>query len=132
MLCRRGHQLQPADGGALPPVQLLHLGRRHAPADEPVAHAQRRDEVLRLGRKLLDGCVVQVVVVVVRQDHAGNGRQLVNRDGRRMKTLGAQELERRGALGKHRVGQPELAVDLKEQGGVPQAPQAQVGRGQQV
>src|SRR5471030_2009317 len=36
MLGRRGHQLDAADLGRLPPVQLAHLAGRDTPGDEPV------------------------------------------------------------------------------------------------
>ncbi|MNV70111.1 hypothetical protein D3C71_1630560 [compost metagenome] len=65
MLGRRGNQLYAADLHRLPPVALLHLGRIHAPFDQPVAHAQRGDEMPHLGRERQDGGMVQVVVMVV-------------------------------------------------------------------
>ena len=132
MLGRRGHQLHATDLRRLPPIELLHLGRIHAPLDQPIAHAQRSDEMPHLGRQRQDGSVVQVVVMVVRQDHAFNGRQVFQADGRRMEALGAHPLHRRCALRKHRVGQPEPALKLHQQGRVPEPVQAAVGRGLQL
>ena len=43
MLRRRRDQAQSAQACLLPPVELVHLHRIHAPLYQQVAHAQRRD-----------------------------------------------------------------------------------------
>jgi hypothetical protein len=92
----RGHRRQAhaAHRRFVPPVELPDPGRVHAPRDQALAHAQRRDEDFDLRREPRDGGAVQVVEVVVRQDHALDGRQLVDVDGRRMKPLRAGPLHR--------------------------------------
>ena len=113
VLGRRRHQLDAVDVGGLPPRQLPHLAGRDAPRDQPVAHAQRRDEMLGLAGQRQHGGVVQVVVVVVRQDDALDRRQLFYADGRLVETGRTGPLHRRRALGKHGIGQPQFAVQLQ-------------------
>ena len=122
----------PSHRGGLPPVQLPHLGRVHAPFDQQVAHAQRRHEMPDPARQLRDRGFVEMVVVVVREQHALDRRQLVDRDRRRVKALRPGPLHGRGALGEHRVGQPEGALELHQHRRVAEAHQGPVGRGQQL
>ena len=132
MLGRRGREAQAVHLHVLPPVELAHLLGGHAPGHEPVAHAQRAQEEVDPGRQGADGGTVQMVVVVVREHHAAQRGQFMQGDGRRMKALGADEGKGRGALGKHRVGDPPAAAQFHQQRGVAQAVQAALGRGGQV
>ncbi|MNI29746.1 hypothetical protein D3C73_835690 [compost metagenome] len=94
MLAGRGGQAQASGFGGLPPVQLFDLGRIHAPGNQLVAHTQRRDEARGLAGQLHHGRVVEVVVVVVREDDAGNRRQFVDADRRCMEARRAHPLHR--------------------------------------
>ncbi len=112
MLRGRRRELQTADRGGLPPVELPHLVRGHAPVDEPIADAQGREEVLHPGRECPDGVAVEMVVVVMREDHALDVGQVRKRDGRRVEALRSDPLHRRGALREDRVREPEAARSL--------------------
>ena len=57
--------------------------------------------------------MVEVVVVVVREDQAFDRRQLLERERRLVEALGPDEAERRSPLAEHRVDQPELALQLE-------------------
>jgi len=62
--------------------------------DQAVADTQGRDEMLGLGRQRQDRGVIEVVIMVVRQDHGLDRRQLGNADGRLVKTGRAGPLHR--------------------------------------
>ncbi len=132
MLRRGGGELQAGDADRLPPIQLPYLGRVHAPAHQQVAHAQRGDKHADTVGQRADGGAVEMVVVVMRQDHPGQRRQRIQCNRRGVETLGPGEWHRRGAFGKHRVGQPQPARQLHQQRGMAQPVQAAIQRGQQV
>ncbi|KAG0920218.1 hypothetical protein G6F31_020819 [Rhizopus arrhizus] len=67
--------------------------------------------------------------MVVGQDDPGNGGQVFNGDGGRMKARRSEPLHRRGAFGEDRVGQPVTATQFQKHGGMAQALQAAVGGG---
>ena len=116
MLGRRGQQAYAIDLRALPPAQLTHLVSRNTPGNQAVAHAQRGDEHLGPGRQRHDRRMIEVVVMVVRQDDALKRRQVLHADRRLVETLGTGPLHRRGAFREHRVGEPEAAVKLEQHG----------------
>ncbi|MNQ96863.1 hypothetical protein D3C85_1124840 [compost metagenome] len=97
----------------LPPVQLPDLVGRYSPGDKPRPHPERRDEVPDPLLQRQDGGMVQVIVMVVGEDHRLDGWQCLEGDGRRVPALGAEPLHRRGALAEHGIGQPELTVQLE-------------------
>ena len=97
-----------------PPVELDDALGRHAPALEVRADAERRDERhVGLGERA-DGRVVEVVVVIVRDDHQVERRQRLERHRHRLEALRAGEPQRRGARSPHRIGQHAHAVDLDQ------------------
>jgi hypothetical protein len=102
---------------------------RHAPLGQAVADAQRRQEHLDLPGQRLDRGMVEVIVVVMREQHAADRRELVDGDRWRMETLRPGPLHRRRALGKHRVGQPPVPTQLQQDRRMPEPVQAAIGRG---
>lgn len=69
--CRAGcgRQREPRDLGAFVPVELAQPVRRHPPALQVGADAERDGEDRVRTGQLLDGRQVEVVVVVVRDHH---------------------------------------------------------------
>ena len=132
MLRRRGDQTEAVHLSLLPPVEFTNFIGRHAPVHDSGAHAERRDEVADLALQFKDRVVVEVIVVVVRQDHRLDRWQRVDGDGRRVPALGAVPLHGRGTFAENRIGQPEFAVELEQQAGMAQAPDALVRRGLQI
>ena len=128
VLARGGGQAQAAGLGRLPPVQLFDLAGVHTPGDQLVADAERCNEARGLASQLHYRGMVEMVIVVVREDHAGDGRQFVDADRRCVEARRAHPLHRRGALGEHRIGQPVLAAQLQQDRGVPQPEQTAVRR----
>ena len=124
--CRR--ERQTVDLHTLPPVELAYLRRVDTPFDQPVADAQRRQKHARGGGEREHRLAVQMVVVVVRQNHAAQRRQVGERNGRRMKAFGTEPPERRCTFGENRIGQPELTAQLEQHGRMPEAIQAAVRR----
>jgi hypothetical protein len=100
----------------LPPVELTNLRRFDTPLDQPVAHTQRRQKHARAIGECEHCLAVQMVVVIVGQNHATQRRQISERDGRCMKAFWTKPLERRRAFGEDRVGQPELTAQLEQHG----------------
>ena len=131
MLGGRGNELDTVHLGTLPPIQLTYLAGVDAPFDQGVAHAKGRQEVSGLGRQLEDGLMIEVVVMIVGKDHRFDRWQFFQADGRLMKTLRAGPLHGRGALGEHRVCQPEFIPQLEQYGGMAEAECAVVRRRQQ-
>ena len=74
VLRRGGDETDAGDFGALPPVVLADLAGVDAPFDQGVADAQRGQEVVGLGRQFQHSLIIEVVVMVVRQDHRFNRR----------------------------------------------------------
>ena len=67
----RGGQrdLQCSDTGLLPPIQLSDLGGFHAKADQVRAHPKRHDIMFKAVIKAADGRKVEVIIVVVADQH---------------------------------------------------------------
>ena len=74
----RGGQrdLQCSDTSLLPPIQLSDLGGFHAKADQVRAHPKRNHIMLEAVVKTADGCKVEVIVVVVADQHDINAGEL--------------------------------------------------------
>ncbi|MNT35650.1 hypothetical protein D3C72_1716840 [compost metagenome] len=130
MLCGRRRELQAGDCRRLPPAELLHLVRSHAPIDEPIANTQGREEMLHLGRKRENALAVEVVVMVMGEDDPLDLRQVCKRDGQRVETLWADPLHRRSPLGKDRVREPEATSQLERHRRVAQPEERSVRRRQ--
>ncbi|MND74181.1 hypothetical protein D3C80_657690 [compost metagenome] len=71
MLSRGRDESYAFDTGFLPPIQLPDLGRRHAPGDQDIAHAQGGDEMLGAGGQLAYGLLVEMIEVIVGKDDGG-------------------------------------------------------------
>ncbi len=114
---------------ALPPIELRDPLCGDAPRLEVRAHAEgRHDGHIELC-DLEDRRVVEVIVVVVRDDDGVERRERRHghRDG--LKALRAGEGDRRRTLSPHRIGQDADAVDLEQHRRVaePGRPEARLG-----
>jgi len=76
------------------------------------ADAQRGDERHVTPREGGDGGVVEVVEVIVRDEHGVELGQLLDAHRRAMKALRAGPLHRRDPVAPHRIGEHADAVDL--------------------
>lgn len=85
-----------------------------------------------LVRQLEHGLVVQVIVVIMGQDHRFDRWQLLQADRRLVETFGTGPLHRRCAFGEYRIRDPELVVQLQQHRRMPQAVDALVRRRQQL
>lgn len=128
MLGRGRYQGDTAHPGLLPPVQFADLLLRNPPGHEARPHPEGRDEVADLLLQRQYGPVIEMVVVIMGEDHPLDGRQRFQGDGRLMPALGAEPLHRRGPLAEHGIRQPERALQLQQQSGVAEAPHAVVRR----
>jgi len=99
---------------AFPPVQLVDALGRNAPGLQMCADAERGDEGHAGTRQHLDGRVVQVIVVVVRDHDHVHRRHIAQGHRRRLKALGAEQRAGRGARTPHRVGQHAVAIDFQQ------------------
>ena len=98
----------------LPPVELGDARRRDAPGLEMRADAKRSHERHVERRQLADRRIVEVIVVVVRDDHEIERWQRVQRDRHGLEALRAREPRRRGAQPPDRIGEHAQAVDLDQ------------------
>lgn len=132
MLRGSGNEADAGDFGALPPVVLANFTGVDAPFDQGVADAQRGQEIVGFSRQLQYRLVIEVVVMVVRQDHRFDRRQLVDADRRLVKTFWTGPLHGRGTLGEDRVSDPEFVAHFQQQGRVAEAVNAVIRCCQQV
>ena len=112
----------------LPPGQLALLCSGHAPAIEVRADAQWYEKARAAPRQRLHRGHVQMVVVVVRDQHRVDRRQFIECD-RRWLEAPRTESERRRDVGKHRVYQHPQTIDLDVDAGVSDSERAQPWRG---
>ncbi|MCY1464131.1 hypothetical protein D9M71_821170 [compost metagenome] len=82
MLRRCSNETDAGNLGALPPIVLADFAGFDAPFDQRVADAQWRQEQVGLGSQSEHGLVIEVVVVVMRQNNRFDRRQLVDADRR--------------------------------------------------
>jgi len=111
----------------LPPVELDDASLRHPPGGEVGAHAERHDEGRLPEADRADGRLVEVVVVIVRDDHRVHGRHLVERQERSVEAPGPHPRDRRGPLTPDRIDQHAAPILLDEEGGVTEPGDAQPG-----
>src|SRR5258706_11201505 len=109
----------------LPPVELRNALRLHAPRFEMCANAERGHEGNIGLRERADGRIVDMVLMVVRDDHNVHGRHLSQCHGHRLEALGSGERQGRCARAPHRVGEDANALDLDEDRRVPEPGRAQ-------
>jgi hypothetical protein len=113
-----GHRDAGPDHHAIVPVVGLRGDPRVVGAHDGVV-AERGDDARTIGgREPRQGRDVEVVVVIMRDQHRVDCRQRTEGDARIVDALGPGEAERRGALRPHRVDQQIEAGGLEQQGGV--------------
>ena len=98
---------------ALPPVELLDLTdarRLEQPAVPERCHQSR----LKAPLERTQGAEIAVVVMIVTQQHQGNGRQIVESHARRPHAAGARERNRARPLRVHGIGQQAGGADLDQ------------------
>ena len=102
----------------LAPVQLDRV--RDATILEPGLEAQRHDEArIEDARQAADRCLVEMVVVVVRDQDEVDRRQIVEGNARRRVPADAdQPVEGTGSIGPGGIGQEIQPVELYQDGGV--------------
>jgi hypothetical protein len=103
----------------LPPVEFGHFV--DAELGEPGLQPQRHEELQLAAAALVQlphAVDVEVVVVVVRDDHGVDLGQIRQRDAWWMEALRPGEAHRRSALGKMRIGQDVESTQPQQQGGV--------------
>jgi len=117
VLGRGEAQGQAIDFAGIPPVQLINVG--NTAFDKPGLDPEWHQPARRLaGRQTLDRRFVQMVVVVVRNQHEINARQVFNSQGRRHDTARRQPRDGAGVVAQVRVEQNVLAADLQEHAGM--------------
>jgi hypothetical protein len=97
-----------------PPVELDDALGPHAPELEVRADPERGHERHVAPGELADGRVVEVVVVVVRDDHEVQRRHRAKGNGHGLEALGAGEPRWRRARSPDRIGEHAQAVDLDQ------------------
>ena len=114
------------DGMFVPPIEFNHVG--DAQIGQPGLQAQRyQKERSAIPRwisgfgalvQVKDGPAIQMVVVIVRDHHDIDGRQIFQGHSGRLLALGAQQLHRRRALAEDWVGQHIKPAGLHQGAGV--------------
>ena len=122
------------DARALPPVELDDARLGDAPVGEVGADPQRHDEggvPAALADEIVEGddrATVEVIVVVVRDHHRVERRQLGERERRRVPGARADAGDRRRAVAPERIGEHAVAVELDQHRRVSEPGHAQPGR----
>ena len=109
---RRGER-HPAERRALPPVELDHV--RRAERDEQRLHAERHEEsrMVRV-HETPHRVFVEMVVVIVRDDHRVNRRQVLEAQPGRNDPAWPRELHGARALAPVRIREDVEAIELHE------------------
>ena len=121
-------QLQPLVVEAIPPIELDHV-LDPAPR-EPVLQAERHEEARRAAAllgELAHRFLVEMVVVVMRDHHRVDVRQLGERRHRLHHALRPREADRRGALGKMRIGEHIQPAHAQQNGRMPDPGHRRIG-----
>src|SRR4029077_12365568 len=113
----------------LPPVQLDDAFGLHAPGLEVHADSERSHERQGAFCEFADGRIVEVVVMVVRDDDEIYRGHCPKGNGHRLKALRARKPRRRGAPSPDRIGEHAQAVDLDQHGGMAEPGGTQPARG---
>ena len=127
----RQHELDAALDMRLPPVQLDHPQPGQAQVVEPGLELQRHDEQRRAARLCCQRPhrgLVEVVIVVVRDQHHVDVRQLRGGERQRADPLRPGPGHRRGALGELRVGQHRQTAEPRQHRRVADPGDAGLGR----
>ena len=119
MPCGGAHQGEFADLAAFVPVEFDDPVLRYPPLAQMGAHAERHEERRALGAGQRDDRVgVEVVVVVMADQHRVHGRQRLQRHRSLMHPLRAEDPRRRAPAAPHRIGEHAVAVDLDQGAGM--------------
>ncbi len=118
VLRRRAHNPEPAVLEGLPPVELHHA--RQALAAEPGLEAERdHEERIVGGPEPLHGVEIQVIEMVVRDDHEVNRRQVLEREARRLEPPRPRPRDRARARAPVRIREQVDPVELQQDRRVP-------------
>jgi hypothetical protein len=112
----RDDEFEIAHARVLPPIELDDVPRRHAPVFEVRTDAERDHEG---GVPILhgdDGRAVEVIVVIVRDHHRIDGRQITERDERPVPAPWPGKAHGTDALAPHRIDQDAVPVDFDQEG----------------
>ena len=103
---------------AIPPAVLAD--RRRAEPPQLAADTDRRHppDIRVAPNDASQRAAIEVVVVIVREDHEVQRRQVVERDARSDPAPRSRETERRGALAPHRIRQHVERSQLQQRAGV--------------
>src|SRR5580704_10156789 len=102
------------EGARVPPIELDDLRRRNPPPFEVGADPERAHEHRGAVLESDDRRVVEVVVVVVGDEHGIEGRQVTDGEQRRKETLGTGEADGPDPFAPHRVGEEAMPIDLEQ------------------
>ena len=112
------HREASIEGHARAPVMGLRIDVAIRPPHDPVI-AQRRDDARRVpSRQRGQGRHVQMVVMVVADEHRVELRQILEGDARRVHPLGSRPWHGAGALGPDGIDEDVEPLGLDEEGGV--------------
>lgn len=114
MLCGRAADRYAQCLVTIPPIELGYITR--STASQKCSDAQW-GEPLHRGKSVdqaPDCAVIEMIVVVVRNKRDVDWRKLLELYCGRNETVGADERNRRGASGPHRIGQNVEAIALQE------------------
>ena len=131
MLRGRGRHRQIGMGQRVrfPPIELGDPVCRHAPRFEMRADAERGDKRHVTPCQLANGRVVEMIVVIVGDEHHVHGRQCAERNRDRLEAFRTREPGRRRARSPDRVGQYAQPVDLDQHRGMAKPRRTQPGAG---
>src|SRR5258706_16480619 len=95
-----------------PPVELDNLRRWNAPPFEVRSHPERSDEDEVAVLEGDDRRIVEVIVMVVREQDCVEGRQVAESKQRREPALWSGETGRPHPLAPHGIGEEAMPIDL--------------------
>ena len=111
---RRGVNFESADLGVFPPVELDDTRGIDSLTVQVRCDSQGRHESMPLVAEGGHRLVVEVVVVVVRDEHHVDFGKRVDGDGRVKETLGATPLKWGSTPTEHRIGEHDDAVNVEQ------------------
>ena len=125
------NQFDPPHVHTLPPVELDDPLGRHAPVFEMSAKAERNHKERHPVAQRFDRRLVEVIVVIVREDDRIDRWQIVEREGRCKESFHPEETARRSIIAPHRIDEDPTTLDFHQQGRVPKPrdPQIRGGHG---
>ena len=109
----------------------MNLRGRDLPPFEMRADAEAHVELRALRREMLNRLHVEVIVVIVRDQHGIDAGEIRELDRRRMHAL-RSDRQGRDDVGQHGIGHDPHAVDLHQYAGVTEPDRAQARRGRRA